>query len=152
MGTAILFSYSGGNATHLSQTPAVSEKVEKQVMRVKVAKVLLFAYLVMILFKPVMPLVADMLAHTFWNETHMMQVHEVNGKFHIHSELASAGDYSTKEKPSQILKFEIEEYVHEIANELTLYYNVFAVSEHFFIESIYTFSCHFSDYHPPRFF
>jgi hypothetical protein len=63
------------------------------------------------MFKPAMPLVADALAHTFWEQQHLMAVHEVHGQFHIHTELSKAAHQSDSEKSNE-LKYEIVQYVH----------------------------------------
>jgi hypothetical protein len=44
------------------------------------------------LIKPVMPIVNDVLAHTFYKMQHLASVHLENGKYHVHSELAAEAD------------------------------------------------------------
>ncbi len=61
------------------------------------ARMVLFAY-AMFLFKPVMPILVDRLAHTFWSNVHIAVVHRVNGKEHVHYELMKAADDTGKEK------------------------------------------------------
>ena len=39
------------------------------------------------LIKPVLPLVKDLLAHTFFKTSHMAEVHYENGRYHLHMEL-----------------------------------------------------------------
>ncbi len=34
--------------------------------------------------RPLVPLAADMIAHTFWYSQHMATVHFENGKYHVH--------------------------------------------------------------------
>ena len=41
------------------------------------------------LIKPAMPLVSDVIAHTFYKMQHMATVHYENGKYHVHAELAA---------------------------------------------------------------
>jgi len=71
--------------------------------------VLLFAY-TLLLFKPAMPVFIDVLAHTFWEQQHLMTVHEVNGKFHVHYAVANAGGQADKDKSSNN-KYEPDEYL-----------------------------------------
>jgi hypothetical protein len=78
-------------------------------MKVKLVKFVLFLY-VIFLFKPISPLISDWLSHTFNEQQHILMVHEVHGKFHIHQELAGTGQ-SDNEKSNE-LKFEVEEYLH----------------------------------------
>jgi hypothetical protein len=63
------------------------------------------------MFKPVMPVVMDVLAHTFWEQQHMLVVHEVNGQFHVHNELISVSHPSEKDKESAAAKFQVEECI-----------------------------------------
>jgi hypothetical protein len=48
------------------------------------------------LIKPLMPVIKDVLAHTFYNLEHMATVHYENGKYHIHTELSAEHDNSEK--------------------------------------------------------
>jgi len=79
-------------------------------MLYKAAKFLLVCY-VMMMFKPAVPLIADAIAHTFYEQQHIMMVHEVQGKFHIHQELGKAAHQSDSEKSNE-QKMETEQYVH----------------------------------------
>lgn len=45
-----------------------------------------------------MPVLADGLAHAFWNSVHIAVVHKVNGKEHVHYELSRVGKDLDKEK------------------------------------------------------
>jgi hypothetical protein len=40
------------------------------------------------LIKPVLPLMKDAIAHTFFKASHMSTVHYENGKYHLHMELS----------------------------------------------------------------
>jgi hypothetical protein len=88
----------------------MNARKEKELMMGKVAKMVLFFY-ILSMFQPVMPVVMDVIAHTFYEQQHIMMVHEVHGKFHIHSELANSLHQSDKEK-SNDLRYEVTEYVH----------------------------------------
>lgn len=41
------------------------------------------------LLKPIVPVVNDVIAHTFYKLEHMATVHYENGKYHLHAEIAS---------------------------------------------------------------
>ena len=66
---------------------------------------LLFSYAV-IIFKPVMPTIADTMAHIFWYSHHMATVHYENGKYHVHLEYADAAKKGYPEK-NNVLKEEL---------------------------------------------
>ena len=44
------------------------------------------------LLKPVMPIVNDVIAHTFYKMQHLATVHFENGKYHVHTELTNDAD------------------------------------------------------------
>ena len=49
--------------------------------------------------KPIVPVVEDVVAHTFFKINHIASVHYENGKYHLHSELvADAKDSKNKSK------------------------------------------------------
>lgn len=54
------------------------------------------------LLKPVMPVVNDVVAHTFFKMQHMATVHYENGKHHLHVELLSGLDEQEKEPARNI--------------------------------------------------
>ena len=80
-----------------------------QEVRRKLTWLLLVCYSLM-LVKPVIPVIADVIAHTINEQQHMMTVHEVNGKFHVHYERKSA-DGADKTKPVTTAKYQQEECV-----------------------------------------
>ena len=57
---------------------------------------LLFSYTV-IICRPVLPSVADAMAHIFWYSAHMATVHYEHGKYHVHYEYRQA---AKKESPA----------------------------------------------------
>ena len=75
----------------------------------KAAKALLFFY-VLSMFQFAVPILSDMIAHTFWEQRHILTVHEVDGKFHMHQELAKSIHQSDKQQ-SQENKCEIPQYI-----------------------------------------
>lgn len=58
---------------------------------------LLFSYSIIVL-KPVMPTLADTVAHVFWYSEHMATVHYENGRYHVHLEYADAAKKGSPEK------------------------------------------------------
>ncbi|MGZ4033872.1 MAG: hypothetical protein ACXVP4_03330 [Bacteroidia bacterium] len=53
------------------------------------------------LIKPIMPIVNDVIAHTFYKMEHLATVHFENGKYHVHAELATeAGKQNNDAKGS----------------------------------------------------
>ena len=87
----------------------------KQLMR-KMTWLVMISY-TLLMFKPVMPVVMDALAHTFWEQQHMLVVHEVNGKFHLHNELVNSSRQS--DKHAQNTKIEIQEYMPVAAKQFS---------------------------------
>jgi hypothetical protein len=94
------------------QPVALTPQQQKAILMGKLARVLLFAY-ILLMFKPVMPILADMMAHTFWLQKHLMEVHEVNGKFHIHTELGRAAHQSDSQRSAN-LTYEVEQYLYTV--------------------------------------
>jgi hypothetical protein len=45
--------------------------------------IILFSY-TLILVRPTVPFIADVIAHTFWYSQHVATVHFENGKYHVH--------------------------------------------------------------------
>lgn len=64
---------------------------------------LLFAYTV-IVCKPVLPSIADGIAHIFWYSEHMATVHYEHGKYHVHYEYQDAAKKNYPEKDTNIPK------------------------------------------------
>jgi len=82
----------------------------KIILRRNITWLVLVSY-TLLMFRPVMPVVMDKLAHTFWEQQHMLVVHEVNGKFHVHNELVKATHQSEKDKQSVAGKYQVEECI-----------------------------------------
>ncbi|HTF05970.1 MAG TPA: hypothetical protein VK826_18200 [Bacteroidia bacterium] len=72
-------------------------------MKKQLAILLLVCY-AFALFKPVAPVIADMLAHTFWESNHVATVHYENGGYHMHIEVkdANADAEKTNSKDSKL--------------------------------------------------
>jgi len=132
------------NISHLSsftrQASTVSLQEEqlavkrlKAMLMNRLTWLVLFSY-TLLLFKPVMPVFMDVLAHTFWEQQHLLTVHEVNGKFHVHNELVNSHQ-SDKDKQANS-KSEVNEYLPVTVSKLFVY------RAHFYIKTMYNFySC-----------
>ncbi len=70
-------------------------------MKSVIAYYLLLIYVVA-LCKPVLPLVNDFLAHTFWQTDHIIAVHHDHGDEHVHYEVLDAAKESEDDNKSQI--------------------------------------------------
>ncbi|MBS1595252.1 MAG: hypothetical protein JST90_13130 [Bacteroidetes bacterium] len=89
---------------------AVYLRREKALMMGKLSKFILFFY-VLSLLRPAVPMVADFVAHTFYEQEHIMMVHEVKGKFHIHDEIGKKLSHNEQEK-GNITSVDMVEYCH----------------------------------------
>lgn len=65
----------------------------------------LFSYSIVVC-KPVMPSIADTIAHIFWYSEHIAKVHYENGKYHVHLEYQQAAKDHSPEKESSLPKSE----------------------------------------------
>ncbi len=54
------------------------------------------------LLKPVMPVVNDLFAHTFYKMQHLATVHYENGKHHLHVELSSETDQKKEDSKGSV--------------------------------------------------
>lgn len=68
----------------------------------QVATLLLICYSVLLL-RPLVPAVQDVMAHMFWNSEHMATVHYENGKYHVHIEI-SKGEESSSHTSKSLIK------------------------------------------------
>jgi len=103
----------------------------------------LFFY-VLFVFNPVMPIIADKIAHTFWEEYHLIVVHGIYGNAHVHSELDKAAKQADKDKSP---KSGSEEYTHILT--ITIY----NFSTYYSINRPYaTYKCNFPVSYPDTFY
>ncbi len=56
-------------------------------MKKLLLSILLMCYTI-VMFKPVLPFIADCISHAFFYTQHMATVHYENGKYHVHYEAA----------------------------------------------------------------
>ena len=101
----------------------------KDVLMWQVSWVVLIAY-TLLLFKPAVPVFADVIAHTFWEKQHLMTVHEVNGKFHVHYEVSKSSHQSDKGTQNNNDKVDADCHLCTVAKTLYLQpvYTLSAVS------------------------
>lgn len=92
------------------QLDAADMRELKMMLLHKLTWIVLIAY-TLLLVKPVLPIAADKIAHTFWNTQHMLTVHEVNGKFHVHQEMVQGARQTEKEKHAASSKADVQECV-----------------------------------------
>ena len=67
--------------------------------------IILFSY-TLILVRPTVPFIADVIAHTFWYSQHIATVHFENGKYHVHSQSINEAQKSFPGKNTQNSKTE----------------------------------------------
>jgi len=122
----------------------------KVLLMKRIAWLILVAYTLLI-FKPVMPVVIDVLAHTFWEQQHLLTVHEVNGKFHVHNELVNASHQSEKDKQSASGKYITDEYFPETRSVIYAPQELYTDIDIFlFYSPFYPFSIRDIDNPPPE--
>ncbi len=85
-----------------------------------------FAYYCLLLylsaiFKPVVPIVKDMLAHSFWKMEHMETIHHHHGDNHAHLEIEKSSDQN-KGTPTAT-KWEEPVSVHLSLQKTIVFYN-----------------------------
>jgi hypothetical protein len=116
----------------------------------KIACIVLCAYALM-LFKPVLPLFADAMAHTFNENRHLMVVHEEHGSFHVHYETVKATGSSGKEQSKNTGKITVDDDLFTIA-ELAYSFPLLGMN----VSPADIYSCHCSSpcpfmiYPPPK--
>lgn len=116
----------------------------------RITCIVLCAYALM-LFKPVLPLFADAMAHTFNESRHLMVVHEEHGNFHVHYETAKATGNSGKEQSKNAGKITVDDDLFTIA---VLAYSFPVLSIHVSPADSYSYHCSspcpFMIYPPPK--
>ena len=109
----------------------------------------IFSYTVIIL-KPVLPTISDIVAHIFWYSEHMATVHYENGKYHVHNDYIQAAkkDYPEKNntlKEDDLINIHLpvgQQYNFRVYILLQNKFNIFSTM----LASSYA-SCH---YPPPK--
>lgn len=70
-----------------------------------------------VLLKPVMPVVNDLFAHTFYKMQHLATVHYENGKHHLHVELSSKTDQKKEDSKGNVPSSIYETLANHIGNK-----------------------------------
>ncbi|MEO7309896.1 MAG: hypothetical protein ABIX01_05840 [Chitinophagaceae bacterium] len=78
---------------------------------------LLFFSYTMVLIKPVLPIVSDCIAHTFWKLEHISTTHFENGKYHVHFELLHDARENKPNRSAANTKIEVFAAPHIIAQQ-----------------------------------
>ncbi len=99
-------------------------------MKFQIAYYLLILYTVL-MFKPVMPFIGDVLSHTFAEAIHESTVHAKYGNNHLQKELAAEGSENNSDKNQNIQKSESQIVVHVISNNCTYDFSVNKSSTNF---------------------
>ncbi len=98
--------------------------------------------------KPVLPLVNDILAHTFWKTEHIITVHHENGKDHLHYELKKASDQNSGDANSPAPKSAESVSVHILLqNNYDFSYSI--ISEQKYLNGSYNLLSPFLDLNTP---
>lgn len=104
------------------------------------------------MFKPVLPVLYDKVAHLCWEYEHLQVVHQHNGIYHVDQDLRDMSDKNEKESTNGSYKFEVSDYLHVISSN-TIYDFAMAltVKKNFPLSSIYFPIAHReTDYPPPK--
>jgi len=119
-------------------------------LRRDITRLLLVSYILLI-FSPAMPVLADKVAHTFWEQEHLIAVHKIYGANHLHVEMEKAGRQADKEKSAGSSKSGSEEYLHILPGSLFTFSNGrFVKRTYLSFKVSYPVSCPDIDVPPPR--
>jgi hypothetical protein len=98
--------------------------------------------------KPVLPLVNDILAHTFWKTEHIITVHHENGKDHLHYELKKISDQNNEDADSSAPKSAESVSVHILLqNNYDFSYSIVSQQKH--LSGSYSLLSTFLELNPP---
>lgn len=81
------------------------------------------------LIKPVVPIVNDAIAHTFYKLEHIATVHYENGKYHLHAELEQEATDMKKEAGNTVPSSVYETLSNHINNEVLKVNRYFTLSQ-----------------------
>jgi hypothetical protein len=143
-----LFVYDINNSLGGRQVDS-SWSFKKKLMR-DAACLVLFSYGLLI-FNAFIPIAADAVAHTFWEKEHLLTVHKVNGKYHVHVQIVNNAKQSGSDKSSGNLKFGSEDYSHLLfTGHYSFAHSLVTKQSHFTYQSDFPVSHPDKDYPPPR--
>ncbi|MGL5889352.1 MAG: hypothetical protein ACRC3B_05670 [Bacteroidia bacterium] len=102
-------------------------------MKRQLATILLLCY-ASVLLRPLVPVVSDFLAHTFWSSEHIATVHYENGHYHVHYELKeiNKNDVDPAQQTPDKKSGTENVQVHIITNEVDLTADPVSVQYHTF--------------------
>lgn len=86
----------------------------------KITLYLLLAVYAFALVRPILPVVTDVVAHTFFKMQHIATVHVENGKYHVHIELEKASEKPATKNPTDVSAFSETLSNHLQNNTLTI--------------------------------
>ena len=79
-----------------------------------ISYLVLFSYTIIIL-QPILPVVSDTLAHTFWKLEHTSTVHSHDGENHVHQEIMKTKTQDEPGKTIPATRYEVSVNPHLIA-------------------------------------
>lgn len=80
-------------------------------LRRDAAWMVLLSYLLLIC-NMTLPVIADGLAHTFWEKEHLATVHQAEGNAHLAHQLARSGNEAPKDKATAGAKVSADDIIH----------------------------------------
>jgi hypothetical protein len=123
----------------------------KEIVMRDMSYFVLFSYAFFIV-APVIPLVADLVAHTFWEKEHLSTAHHLYGRNHVGIEMQKAEKQTNKETTNNNQKAGLDDLVHRPEYIATFYLKPIAALKQTY--SMFHFSLPVSypdiDYPPPR--
>lgn len=134
------------NESLVKPTNDTGQPLKKKLIK-DLSYVVLFSYAFFI-FSPLIPLISDIVAHTFWEKEHLLKEHQVYGKNHVGLEISK----SEKDKSTNSVKLGIEDYSHIPTVHVVLHYPV----DRALNQAYSLFNCSYPasypdiDYPPPR--
>jgi len=83
--------------------------------------IVLFSYALFI-FSPLIPVVSDIIAHTFWKKEHLQTAHHKYGSNHVSLEIVKAEKRAGSENATHNPKNNLEDYSHTFAANVQLHF------------------------------
>ncbi|SFD59747.1 hypothetical protein SAMN05518672_102549 [Chitinophaga sp. CF118] len=134
------------NESLVKPTSGTGESLKKKLIK-DLSYVVLFSYTFFI-FSPLVPLISDIAAHTFWEKEHLLTEHKLHGKNHVGQEISK----SEKNTSSNSVKSGVEDYSHIQVVNVVLSFSI----DHSSDQSYSLFNCSYpasypdTDYPPPK--
>ena len=112
--------------------------------------IVLVSYM-MVMLKPALPYVSDLVGHVFFYAQHMATVHYENGKMHIHKEIVDNAkkEASQKELPASKKDNSANDHIN-FAATATITTRMFTAVQQAPINSVLHDHYLYADYPPPR--